>query len=100
MYLKTKRTVIDENAKKYNEDDANYSITCKLKTAFRQSGKFFEDIDVVNIKGNQLDLCEGNIIFCHVDCLCLQGKKEDEARNILCYYMATHPALLSLNLIG
>ena len=35
-----------------------------------------------SIEGNQLDLCKCNIIFCHVDCFCLQEKKEDAARSI------------------
>ena len=38
-----------------------------------------------SIEGKQLNLCRGNIIFCHVDCFCSQGKKEDEKRSILCY---------------
>ena len=29
-----------------------------------------------NIEGKQLDLCRGNIIFCHVDFFCLQGKRK------------------------
>ena len=28
-----------------------------------------------SIEGKQLNLCGGNIIFCHVDFFCLQGKK-------------------------
>ena len=28
--------------------------------------------------GKLLDLCKGNIIFCHVDCFCLQEEMEDE----------------------
>ena len=28
-----------------------------------------------SIKGKQLNLCRGNIIFCHVDSFCLQEKK-------------------------
>ena len=28
----------------------------------------------VSIEGKQLNLCKGNIIFCHVDFFCLQGK--------------------------
>ena len=37
-----------------------------------------------SIEGKQLNLCRGNIIFCHVDCFRLQEreKKEDEARSI------------------
>ena len=27
------------------------------------------------IEGKQLDLCKRNIIFCHVDCFCLQERK-------------------------
>ena len=34
------------------------------------------------IEGKQLDLCQGNIIFCHVDCFCLQEEMEDEKRSI------------------
>ena len=29
-----------------------------------------------SIKGKQLNLCKGNIIFCHVDCFCLQKKRK------------------------
>ena len=28
-----------------------------------------------SIEEKQLDMCRGNIIFCHVDFFCLQGKK-------------------------
>ena len=37
-----------------------------------------------SIEGKQLDLYKRNVIFCHVDCFCLQErkKKEDEARSI------------------
>ena len=40
-----------------------------------------------SIEGKQLDLCKCNIIFCHVDCFCLQEreKKEDEARSIFLF---------------
>ena len=38
-----------------------------------------------SIEGKQLNLCRGYIIFCHVDCLCLQEKKEDEARSIFLF---------------
>ena len=30
--------------------------------------------DIGSIKGKQLDLCEGNIIYCYVNCFCLQEK--------------------------
>ena len=29
-----------------------------------------------SIEGKQLNLCKGNIIFCHVDCFCLQEKRK------------------------
>ena len=29
-----------------------------------------------SIEGKQLDLCKRNIIFCHVDCFCLQERKK------------------------
>ena len=32
-----------------------------------------------SIEGKQLNLCRGNIIFCHVDSFCLQ---EEEKRSI------------------
>ena len=35
-----------------------------------------------SIERKQLNLCRGNIMFCHVDSFCLQGKKEDEKRSI------------------
>ena len=28
-----------------------------------------------SIGGKQLDLCKGNVIFCRVDCFCLQERK-------------------------
>ena len=31
-----------------------------------------------SIEGKQLNLCRGNIIFCHVDSFCLQEEMEDE----------------------
>ena len=47
-------------------------------------GKLSNNIDVCSIEGKQSDLYRGNnIILSHVDCLCLQGKKEDKARSIL-----------------
>ena len=49
--------------------------------------KLCNDIDVGSIERKQFDLCKRNIIFCHVDCFCLQERKEkeDEARSILCF---------------
>ena len=35
-----------------------------------------------SIEGKQLNLCRGNIIFCHVDSFCLLEKKEDEKKSI------------------
>ena len=29
-----------------------------------------------SIEGKQLDVCKCNIIFCHVDCFCLQERKK------------------------
>ena len=34
------------------------------------------------IEGKQLDLCNVNIILCHVHCFCLQEEIEDEKRRI------------------
>ena len=47
----------------------------------------------VVLRENQLDLCKGNIIFCHVDCFCLQErkKKEDEARSIFLFPRLRRP---------
>ena len=36
------------------------------------------------IEGKQLNLCKGNIIFCHVDCFCLQGKKTKMKPEVFC----------------
>ena len=46
-----------------------------------------------SIEGKQLDLCKCNIIFCHVDCFCLQEreKKEDEARIIFLFPRLRRP---------
>ena len=35
-----------------------------------------------SIEGKQLSLCRGNIIFCHVDFFCLQGKKRKMKREV------------------
>ena len=61
--------------KEYNEDDENNSVTCRLETAFGQDGKLCDDIDALEYRRKQLDLFEGNITFCHVDCFCLQEKR-------------------------
>ena len=72
--------------KKYNEADVNYCMrNVQIKTVFGQIRKFCNDIVVGVIEGKQLDLCKCNIIFCHVDCFCLQEKKEDEARSIFLF---------------
>ena len=52
--------------KKYNEDDLNF---VKLEN---YNNDIFDDR---GIERKQLDMCKGNIIFCHVDCFCLQEKK-------------------------
>ena len=36
----------------------------------------------VSIEGKQLNLCRGNIIFCHVDSFCLQGEKRKMKREV------------------
>ena len=67
--------MVEQNMKKYNEDEVNYSTMCKLRQYLVELGNY--EIDVGSIEGKQLDLCKSNIIFCHVDCFCLQGEKED-----------------------
>ena len=51
MYLdpteKIKGTVVDENMKKYNEDDINYSIMLRLETGFGQNGELCDDTDAL-----------------------------------------------------
>ena len=47
------------------------------------------------IEGKQLDLCNLHI-FCHVDCFCLQGEKEDEARSIFLFRISEATKNLSL----
>ena len=37
------------------------------------------------IEGKQLNLCRGNIMFCHVDSFRLQEKNEDEKRSIFLF---------------
>ena len=37
--------------------------------------KLCNEIDVGSIEGKQLDLCKGNMIYCHVDCF-FKGKKD------------------------
>ena len=53
------------------------SIT-QIRSSVSLKWKLCNDIDVGSIEGKQLDLCKCNIIFCHVDCFCLQGKKDNE----------------------
>ena len=67
MHIQRKRKMVDENMKKYNEDD--------VELFFLEIGKLCNEIDVGSIEGRQLDLCKGNIILSHADCFCLQGKK-------------------------
>ena len=50
----------------------------------QKSSRIGNNIDVCSIEGKQSDLCKGNIIFCHVDCFCLQ-EREDEVRSIFCF---------------
>ena len=37
-----------------------------------------------SIEGNQLSLCKDNVIFCHVDCFCLQGNKRKIKPEVFC----------------
>ena len=75
--------------KKCSDDEVNQSKTWGIETVFLQSRKLFDDIDVIGIKGKQLDLCKGNMIFCHVDCLCLQEKRVKP--EVFCDFIAWRP---------
>ena len=54
--------------------------------------KLSNEIDVGSVEG-KLDLCKRNVIFCHVDCFCLQEKKEEEEVFYVPYTEATVPAM-------
>ena len=61
-----KRKVDDERMKKYNEDSVN----------FVKLGNYVITLtDVCSTEGKQMVMCKGNIIFCHVDCFCLQEER-------------------------
>ena len=68
--------MVEENLNNYNEDEANYSVTCRLETAFGRIGKLCDYIDV--FKAKQSDMCKRNVIFCHVDCLFTGEKMKPE----------------------
>ena len=59
--------------KKYSEDYLNYCIMSKLRQHFVKLGTYVMRLTSVVLREN---MCKGNIIFCHVDCFCLQGKRE------------------------
>ena len=44
-------------------------------------GNYVMTLTSGTIEGKQLKLCRGYIIFCDVDCFCLQEKKEDEKKS-------------------
>ena len=62
-------------------------------------GELCNNIDICNIEGKQSDLCRGNFILSHVDCFCLQGKKEDEAETF-CYSNTLVTASASSIILG
>ena len=70
--------MVDKNMKKYmyNDNDVNYCIMSKLRQHFIKLGNYVMKWVFVVIEGKQLDLCKGNIIFCYVDCFCLQEKRK------------------------
>ena len=72
--------------KRFGPYKSPFFHTCKVDSSEinGQIRKLCNETDVGSIEGKQLNLCRGNIIFCHVDCFCLQErkKKEDEARSI------------------
>ena len=43
-----------------------------------------------SIEGKQLDMYKSNVIFCHVECFCLQ-EREDEARSIFLFLILRRP---------
>ena len=74
-YLQRKRKSV---WRKYEEIQWRWRQSLRnvqIKTAFGKIGKLCNEIDVGSIEGKQLDLCKRSIIFCHVDCFCLQEKK-------------------------
>ena len=36
-----------------------------------------------SIEGKQLNLCRGNIIFCYVDCFCLQEREKKKMKPVV-----------------
>ena len=69
---------------KWNSGKVNYCIMFRLRQYLVKLGNYAIRLTSVVLRGKQLDLWKGNIIFCHVDCFCLQEKKEDEKRSIFC----------------
>ena len=58
--------------------DENMKITSitQIQSSVSLKWELCNDIDRLDsIERKQLNLCKRNIIFCHVDCFCVQAKK-------------------------
>ena len=49
-----------------------------------------------SVEGKQSDLCKCNIIFCDVDCVCLQEEKDEASRIFLSANFGDRPAMNEL----
>ena len=74
------RSQFGENMKKYNEDNVNYCAMFRLRQYLVKLGNYAMRPTSVVLREKQLDLCKGDIIFCHVDCFCLQERKEKKMK--------------------
>ena len=52
MHLQRKRKVVDENMKKYDEDDVNYCIMSKLRQHFVKLGNYVMRLTSVVLREN------------------------------------------------
>ena len=52
MHIQRKRKVVDENMKKYNEDDVSYCIMRKLRQHFVKLGNYVMRLTFIVLKEN------------------------------------------------
>ena len=53
------------------------TLNTQIRSSVYLKREICNDIEVCSIERKQLDLCKRNIIFCHVDCFCLQERKSN-----------------------
>ena len=84
----------------YNKDYVNLHHMVQIEDSISKVGKLCNDIDVGSIAGKQLNLCKGNIIFCHVDCFCLQERKKRKMKSeVFCVSNTSATASAMRNLL-